>query len=131
MVVVVVVTILTIDYAHGGGDGYESGQSSHATGAEGNSGYPNGDEESGDMQQQMEEKDTNGGSDVDESDESGEDVYIPPSWMQDVSSFMNVNDGHDSSWEYHKNNVAKGAKFQNKRHLRRAIIEKIRWSWCR
>jgi hypothetical protein len=109
--------------AHGRGDGYELGQSSHATGEDGYSGDADGDEESGHMKQQMEEEDTDGESDVDESDESDEDVPNPPNWIHDFSSFMNVNDGHDSSWEYHKNNVTKGTKFQDKRHLHEAIIK--------
>jgi hypothetical protein len=73
----------------------------------------------------MEEEDTNGESDVDESNEEGnkEDMPIPASWNQDFASFMNVNDGHDSSWEYHKNNIAKGGMFQDKRHLLGAIIK--------
>ena len=29
---------------------------------------------------------------------------------------MNVNDGHDSAWQYHQNNMAKGARYQDKQH---------------
>ena len=76
----------------------------------------------------MEEEDTEGESDVDESDgsdeeDNGEEVPIPRSWNLDFASAMTVNDGHDSSCEYHQNNVSKGARFPDKRHMYESIIE--------
>ena len=110
-----------------GGDGYDSGQSSHAAGGDDYSGEADGDEENGHMQNNMADEDTDGDSGSDESDESdeednGEEVPIPQSWDQHFSSAMTVNDGHDSAWEYHQNNVAKNARYPSKRHLQDAIV---------
>ena len=75
------------------------------------------------MQNLMEEEDTDGESgNSDDSNESDEEVPIPASWNQDFSSAMTVNDGHDSTWEYHQNNIAKGATYPDKQHLQEAII---------
>jgi hypothetical protein len=76
----------------------------------------------------MEEEDTDGDSgDSDESDDSDEeenevDAPVPDAWNQYFSSRMTVNDGHDSAWEYHQNNLAKGAIYPDKKHLQDAII---------
>ena len=35
---------------------------------------------------------------------------------------MTVDDGHDSAWEYHQNNVAKRARYPSKEHLKDAIV---------
>ena len=67
------------------------------------------------MQNQMEEEDTDGESDNgDGSDEGREEEELPllHSWNHDFTNSMNVNDGHDSSWQYHQNNMAKGARYQ-------------------
>ena len=64
------------------------------------------------MQNEMENEDTDGysveGDDSDESDgeENADDVPIPAGWDHDHSSSMIVNDGHDSAWQYHENNIA-------------------------
>ncbi|KAK1608247.1 hypothetical protein QYE76_031920 [Lolium multiflorum] len=73
----------------------------------------------------MEEEDTEGESDADDSDESddGEEVPIPGRWNHNFSSAMTINDGLDSNWEYHQNNVAVGAMFPSKRHMQDAIIK--------
>ncbi|KAK1610578.1 hypothetical protein QYE76_034251 [Lolium multiflorum] len=77
------------------------------------------------MQNQMEEEDTEGESDADDSDESddGEEVPIPGRWNWNFSSALTINDGLDSNWEYHQNNVAVGAMFPSKRHMQDAIIK--------
>nr|XP_051229441.1 uncharacterized protein LOC127347272 [Lolium perenne] len=36
---------------------------------------------------------------------------------------MTINDGLDSNWEYHQNNVAVGAMFPSKRHMQDAIMK--------
>ncbi|XP_051211647.1 uncharacterized protein [Lolium perenne] len=36
---------------------------------------------------------------------------------------MTINDGLDSNWEYHQNNVAVGAMFPSKRHMQDAIVK--------
>ena len=72
----------------------------------------------------MEDEDTYGDSghadDLDELDEeeNAEEVPNPASWNQDISSIMTVNDGHDSAWQYHQNNIAIGAITTKKRHIR-------------
>jgi hypothetical protein len=119
--------------APGGGGGYEPEQSSHAEdvysgqgdGYSGEDGEVDGDEENGYSQNQMEEEDTEGESDADDSDESddGEEVPIPGRWNHNFSSAMTINDGLDSNWEYHQNNVAVGAMFPSKRHMQDAIIK--------
>ena len=113
-----------------GGGGYESGQSSQAVGGHGDvgkevsvdagSGEVDGDEVDGEMQNQMEEEDIDGESgSTDESDEGSEEEELPllHAWNQDFTNSMNVNDGHDSAWQYHQNNMAKGARYQDKQHL--------------
>lgn len=35
---------------------------------------------------------------------------------------MLVNDGHDSAWRYHQNNIATGALYPNKQALKDAIL---------
>ena len=101
-----------------GGGGYESGQSSQVQGADTevyDSAEVDGDEVDGQMQNEMEDEDTDGysaqGDDSDESDgeENADEVPIPTGWNQGHSMGMTVNDGHDSAWQYHENNIAKGA----------------------
>jgi hypothetical protein len=110
--------------SNAGGGGYESGQSSQAGGEDEYSGEADADEEDGHLQNQMEDEDTDGRSSyTDGSDESDEEeVPIPASWNQDFSSAMTVNDGHDSAWQYHQNNIAKRAIYPDKKHLQDAII---------
>ena len=77
----------------------------------------------------MKNEDTDGysaeGDDSDESDgeENADDVPIPAGWDQDHSSSMIVNDGHDSAWQYHENNIAEGAIYTDKQALKDAIIK--------
>lgn len=99
--------------SNAGGGGYESGQSSGAVGE---------DEYTG--ENEMEDEDTDGRSSYDdESHEADEEeVSTPASWNQHFSSAMIVNDGHDSAWQYHQNNIAKGARFPDKKHLQDAIV---------
>ena len=81
------------------------------------------------MQNEMEDEDTYGysaqGDDSDESDgeENADEVPNPAAWNQDHSSAMIVNDGHDSAWQYHENNIAKGAMYTDKQALRDAVIK--------
>ena len=88
-----------------------------------------GDEVDGHMQNEMEDEDTDGysaqGDDSDGSDgeENTEEVPNPAAWNQDHSSAMTVNDGHDSAWQYHENNIAKGAMYTDKQALRDAVIK--------
>lgn len=76
----------------------------------------------------MEEEDTDvergHAHDSDESDEeeNAEEVPNPAWWNHDFSSAMTVNDGHDSAWQYHQNNIATGAMYPNKQALKDAII---------
>ena len=111
--------------------GYEPGQSSQVEGGNADGDY-NGevdaDEVDGHMQNQMEEEDTDvergHADDSDESDEEEnvEEVPNPAWWNHDLSSAMTVNDGHDSAWQYHQNNIATGAMYPNKQALKDAII---------
>jgi hypothetical protein len=81
------------------------------------------------MQNQMEDEDTDGDSDhADDSDKSDEEenteeVPNPASWNQDMSSVMTMDDGHDSAWQYHQNNIATDAMYPNKEALKDAIIK--------
>ena len=62
--------------------------------------------------------------DSDDSDENnGEDVPIPSYWNQDKCTVMAVPDVHDSSWEYHMNNIEIGAQYNTKQQLREAVIQ--------
>ena len=58
-----------------------------------------------------------------EDEESDEEVPIPGSWNQDLSTMMTVNDGHESAWEYHQNNIEIGAMYPSKKHLKEAITK--------
>mgnify|MGYP005818312431 CR=1 FL=1 len=84
------------------------------------------DEVDGHMQDQMEEEDTDvdrgHADDSDESneEENAEEVPNPASWNHDFSSAMTVNDGHDSAWQYHQNNIVMGAMYPNKQALKDA-----------
>ena len=88
------------------------------------------------MQEQMEREDEDGlavdldsDEDADEEDdeeddeENDEDVPILDSWNLDMSTIMTVNDGHESSWEYHMNNVEIGARYSMKQALREAVTK--------
>ena len=122
--------------SNAGDDGYQQGQSSHVEGGnadgyysgEAYSGEADADEVDGHMQNIMEEEDTDidrgHADDSDESDEeeNAEEVPNPASWNHDFSSAMTVNDGHDSAWLYHQNNIATGAMYPNKEALKDAII---------
>lgn len=110
--------------SNAGGGGYESGQSSGAVGEDEYTGEADADEEDGHLQNEMEDEDTDGRSSYDdESHEADEEeVSTPASWNQHFSSAMIVNDGHDSVWQYHQNNIAKGARFPDKKHLQDAIV---------
>ena len=106
-----------------GGGGYESGQNSQAEAADND-----GDEIDADLEfeQMVEEEDEDGDSAYgDNSDESDDEHVVPnpASWSHDFSASMTVNDGHDSAWEYHENQVAVGALYPDKQHLQDAIIK--------
>ena len=120
------------DDSHGydGGSAYESGQSSMAGGHDdGENVEADGDEEDGRMQDEMEDEDIEGhcgdGSDSDSSNDTEyePEVPYPASWTQDFSSGMTLEDGHDSSWQYHQSSMAVGAIYADKQHLQEAIIQ--------
>jgi hypothetical protein len=81
------------------------------------------------MQNEMEGEDTDGysgngdGSDESDEEENAEEVPNPAAWNQDHSSGMTVNDGHDSAWQYHQNNIANGAMYPDKQAMRDAVIK--------
>src|ERR1041385_3057572 len=95
----------------------------------------------GRMQEQMEREDEDGlavdldsdedaaehddeeDDEEDDDDENDEDVPIPDSWNLDMSTVMTVNDGHESSWEYHMNNVEIGSQYSTKQALREAVTK--------
>lgn len=109
---------------------YESGQSSHSV-RYGESGEADGDEAGEEMQNLMAEEDADGSAedlDSDDSDEeevgeNEEEVPMPGSWNQDFSEEMSVRDDHDSTWEYHVSNIAIGAMYPSKKHLKEAITQ--------
>jgi hypothetical protein len=109
--------------SHLEGGNYESGHSSHA-GGDDYSGEVDGDEEGEKMQNVMAEEDMDGLADELSSNDSDEEeaVPIPSSWNQDFSNSMTVQDGHESNWEYHQNNITVGAIYSSKKHLKEAII---------
>src|SRR5664279_1852294 len=82
------------------------------------------------MQNLMAEEDIDGSADDLSSDDSDEEevevdsegVPIPGLWNQDLSNAMTVQDGHESQWAYHQNNIAIGAMYPTKKHLKEAII---------
>jgi hypothetical protein len=93
------------DYgSHVGGD-YDAGESSQNIG-DSDSGEADGDEEGSEMQNLMEEEDEDGlaedldseNSNEEDGEENDEEVPIPASWNQNLSTGMTVNDGHESSW---------------------------------
>ena len=115
-----------------GGGGNESGQSNQVHGGDTevyDSAEADGDEVDGHMQNEMEDEYTDGysaqGHDSDESDgeENVDEVPNPAAWNQDHSSAMTINDGHDSAWQYHENNIAKGALYTDKQALRDAVVK--------
>ena len=85
------------------------------------------DEHEGTMQDEILEEDKDGIAedlDSDDSDENnGEDVPIPSYWNQDNSAITAVPDVHESSWEYHMNNIQIGAQYSTKQQLREAVIQ--------
>jgi hypothetical protein len=111
---------------HAGGSRYESG-SSHAGRGDASGGEADADDEDDHLQRQMEEKDVDGYADNTNFDDSNEEVnseeaLIPNSWNMDYSSAKVMNDGHDSAWEYHQNNVSAGALYPDKQHLQEEIM---------
>ena len=124
-----------------GGGGYDSGQSSQVEveNEVNDSGEVDGDEVDGQMnghmQNEMEAEDIDGysteGDDSDESDgeENIDEVPNPAAWDRDFSTTMTVDDGHDSAWEYHENNIAKGAMYTDKQALRDAVIKWALSTW--
>jgi len=127
---------MMLSVSNAGDDGYEQGQSSQVEGGnadgyysgEAYSGEADADEVDGHMQNIMEEEDTDidsghaDYSDDSDEEENAEEVPNPASWNHDFSSAMTVNDGHDSAWQYHQNNIATGAMYPNKEALKDAII---------
>jgi hypothetical protein len=116
------------DYmSHTGGDGYERGENTEPE-VDANSVQSDDDEEEDDI---MEDEDMDGlaedldsdGSNEDEVDENDEEVPIPSSWNQELASVMTVDDGHESGWEYHQNNIEIGAMYPSKKHLKEAIAQ--------
>jgi hypothetical protein len=111
--------------------GYETGQSSHASGAatDDAGGEIFLDDEDEVLQQQMEAEDVDGdaddinSSDSDEEDEEDdlEEAPIPKEWNQDFSDIMRVNEGHNSAWEYHPNSISVGSLYPDKQRLQDAI----------
>ena len=79
----------------------------------------------------MEEKDEDGlaedldseNSNEEDGEENDEEMPIPASWNQNLSSGMTVNDGHESSWEYHRNKVEIGAMYATKKNLKTAVTQ--------
>ena len=118
--------------SNAGYDGHESGQSSQVEGGNADVydvGQADADEVDGQMQNLMEDEDTDVDiGHADNSDESDEDENVevvpnPAAWNHDFSSAMNVNDGHDSAWQYHQNNIATGGMYPNKEALKDAITQ--------
>ena len=114
-----------------GGGSYESGQNSQTEHME------EGDEDAAEaaaddvFQEMMEEEDEDGGSAYGHDSDESDDEHVvpnPASWSHDFSSSMTVNDGHDSAWEYHQNQVSAGALYTDKQHLQDAIIK---WAMSR
>ena len=115
-----------------GYDGHESGQSSQVEGGNADGydiGQADADEVDGQMQNLMEDEDTDfdvgyaDNSDKSDEDENVEVVPNPAAWNLDYSSAMTVNDGHDSAWQYHQNNIATGGMYPNKEALKDAITQ--------
>jgi len=107
--------------SHSEGGNFESGESSQA-GGDHYSGEVDGDEGGEQMQNLMAQEDMDGSADELSSDDSDEELPIPGSWNQDFSNAMTVQDGHESHWEYHQNNIAVGGMYPSKKHLKEAII---------
>ena len=92
------------DYvSHVGGD-YDAGESGQNIG-DTDSGEADGDEEGSEMQDLMKEEDEDElaedldskNSNEEVGEENDEEVLIPASWNQNLSTGMTVNDGHASS----------------------------------
>jgi hypothetical protein len=120
------------DPSNDGYDDHESGQSSQVEGGNAD-GYDvaqaDADEVDSQMQNLMEDEDTDvdighaNNSDESDEDENVEVVPNPAAWNHDFSSAMTVNDGHDSAWQYHQNNIATGGMYPNKEALKDAITQ--------
>ena len=90
-----------------------------------------GDDDDEEEDNMMEDEDMDGlAEDLDfdgyneyEVDENDEKVPIPGSWNQELASVMTVDDGHESGWEYHQNNIEIGAMYPSKKHLKEAIVQ--------
>ena len=79
------------------------------------------------MQQEMENEDEDGlmgdlNSDeehnAEDDEDNDEDVPIPNSQNEDMSTVMTVNTGQESAWEYHMNNIEVGAQYTSKQQLK-------------
>jgi len=90
-------------------------------------GEADADEHEGTVQAEILVEDEDGVAediDSDDSDENNdEDVPIPSYWNQDNSAITAVPDVHESSWEYHMNNIQIGAQYSTKQQLREAVIQ--------
>jgi hypothetical protein len=59
--------------------------------------------------------------DLDSDDEENKEVLIPQPRNRDFSNLMTEEDGHDSTWKYHQNNIAIGAMYPRKKYRKEAI----------
>ena len=50
---------------------------------------------------------------------------IPNSWNEDMSAMMTMNNGYETAWKYHMNNIEIGAEYISKQQLREAVM---RWA---
>jgi hypothetical protein len=111
-----------VSMSHAGGSSYESGQSRQAGQGDASDGDADADDEDEHLQRQMEEEDVDGNADNinfddSEEEENSKEDSIPNSWNMDYIAAMVVNNGHDSAWEYHQNNVLPGVLYPDKQHL--------------
>jgi hypothetical protein len=114
----------TVSMPYAVDNGYEKVESSHALGAAANDagGEIFSDDEDEVLQKQMEAEDVDrdaddiNSSDSDEEDDQ-EEAPIPKEWNHDFSNLMRVNEGQDSAWEYHPNNISIGSLYPDKQLL--------------
>jgi hypothetical protein len=121
---------VSISYAED--SGYEKRPSSHASGVVGDdvSGETFSDDEDEVLQQHMEAEDIDrDGDDINSSDSDSDEeddkhdpteASIPNSWNQDFSTILRVNEGYDSAWKYHPNNISVGVLYPDKQRLQDA-----------
>ena len=90
-------------------------------------GEADADEHEGTVQAEILVEDEDGVAediDSDDSDENNdEDVPIPSYWNQDNSAITAMPDVHESSWEYHVNNIEIRAQYNTTQQLREAVIQ--------